>query len=473
MSSANFEAMSLDELKSAIATANYQVQRMNGLHTKFAHGAKVFGSSGEQVVTARNRVSGGWDGKAHDAASQAMTTMSGYMTQSQSASSESAASMQSLAKTTQTHHQEAESVPKVDTSFHASMRSSGGNPLLAVVDNAERHQEAKANHEKAVRVANSLNEQGIAHANTMRSTDWPDVPDEQRGPTPPDLPPPPGAPSSGGAAGSSSPFGSAAPTRGGGAAPVFGIAGGHGVKSSDIEPTGPKHPAPSANPTSGSPGSQSTSTAGVAAPDVPGGGSGVQPAGSAAGGSGTSGTSGTGGTGPLAGAGLGLAGGAAALGLRGPGGALPGRGAAGFEGRGAPLDGRGGAAPEGRGGARGGLAPGEEPGLRGPRGGLGTGAAPGDEAPGRLRGGAVRGGGGAAAEPLEGRPAASEPALRLGSGGLGAAEVAAERGGLGPLGGGGRRRNDDDEDRPMPDYLVETNDAWAGDQSASPAVIGE
>jgi len=41
------------------------------------------------------------------------------------------------------------------------------------------------------------------------------------------------------------------------------------------------------------------------------------------------------------------------------------------------------------------------------------------------------------------------------------------------MGGGGRRRSADDDEQALPDYLVESNDAWAGDQSASPAVIGE
>ena len=267
----NFEAMSLDELKAAISSANGQVQRMNGLHSKFAHGATVFGTSGEQVVTARNRVSGGWDGKAHDAASQAMTTMNGYMTQSQSASKQSATSMQSLAKTTEAHHEQAQAVPKVDTSFHASMRASGGNPFVAVADNIHRHEEAQANHDKAVQVATSLNEQGNAHAATMRNADWPTVPQGTKATPPPDLPPPPGAPTTSGGGGGSSPYSPGSSPRGGGATPL-GIGAGRGIRGSELEPAGTKRPPkgkPTTDPTTTTtPGTDPTTTA--AAPTVPG-----------------------------------------------------------------------------------------------------------------------------------------------------------------------------------------------------------
>jgi hypothetical protein len=494
--SVNFEAMSFDELQSAISSANGQVQRMNGLHTKFAHGATIFGSSGEQVVTARNRVSGGWDGKAHDAASQAMTTMNGYMTQSQSASKQSATSMQGLAKTTRSHHEQAQAVPKVDTSFGASMRATGGHPLNAVVDNIHRHEKAQANQEKAAKIATSLNEQGNEHAATMRSADWPAVPQGGKLAPPPDLPPPPGAPTTSGSGGSSSPYSPGGSPRGGGATPVLGLPGGRGVKGSGLEPAGTKHPPknPPTNPTATDPAGSTTTTAGIGAPTVAGG-----PAGS----SGTTSAAGpeagaaptAGGSAALAGAGIGLAGGAAGLGLRGvPG--EPGLGgtrgglAAGEEaelrggargtgvGAGEEAGLRGGARGTGvgageesplRGGARGGVGAGEESPLRGGlRGGAGSGAGEEAEAPNRY------GRYGNSADPFEARPGgAGDPLNRVGSGGLGAQEVAAEHGGMGPMGGGGRRRSDDDEEQALPDYLVESNDAWAGDQSASPAVIGE
>jgi hypothetical protein len=161
-----------------------------------------------------------------------------------------------------------------------------------------------------------------------------------------------------------------------------------------------------------------------------------------------------------------MAGGVGAIGLRGAsGGTGFGRGGV------APGEGANGAlAEEGRGrfgGARGGAA-GEEGALRarsafGP--GEGEGGRPFEPSRGVAPG----------TEPFEGRPgAATEPGMRMGSGsGFGAGEVEAPRG-FGQYGGmGAGRRNDDDEERPMPDYLVESSDSWAGEQSASPAVIGE
>jgi hypothetical protein len=131
---------------------------------------------------------------------------------------------------------------------------------------------------------------------------------------------------------------------------------------------------------------------------------------------------------------------------------------------------------EGRFGPGGAGAPGEHalPGM--PRGGYaGGGGAFEEQVPRRFGGGEA--GRGTAGEPLDARLGApNESALRAGTGAFGSGQFGAERAGpgTGPWGGGlGARRTDDEDERPMPDYLVESSDSWAGEQSASPAVIGE
>jgi uncharacterized protein YukE len=478
VSSVNWNSRSLEDLKGLVD--DIKPGMLDDAITHFDKSAQHLTKVQDSFMAHMNSLGDAWQGKAASAAID--NAQSTYASMDDTRSTASSASMETGAYQLgmQGRRDQAKAVPNVDTSWgHAFTTGGVAGPIGVGAAKLAQDKKYKQNQSQVAQIVTQMDNDGSAHAETMKSTPW--LEQNSRAASPPDrLPPVPGA--------SSAKPGSSTP-------PSGGYNGGGGGNTGTGGYTPPAVPGPVTNPgdhgvlngpkghhpaggtittpqggTSPTPNFPTIPQGGGTAPGTPGGVPGGPVVAS-----------------PPMTTSPGGAGAAAAV-LGGAG--LLGAGAAGGRGLLAGAGGRGGGVagePEGRLGAKGGAGLGE--GEGGLRGGAASGGAGVGEGEGGLRGGAGSGGigegdgvlrGGARA--VNGVPADEQlgagrsSMLRgAGSGGFAGEPVAGEAGRMGgyPMGGSGGRRRNDDEEAPMPDYLVETDEVWGDGASAAPPVIGE
>lgn len=452
MSGFDYGSFDLATLKQIIESSD--ISWLDSSAQQFDQGTRASIQAAEEFMAQVSALGAAWEGPAATAAVQDAQSAHQIISQMHTASTGSSAASKAYYASAKNDQAQARAVPNVDDSWgHAIVTGAPGGLVGIGAAKLAQHQNYEAAHRQVAAIANRMDTNGTAQADTMRAQSWPNGPTTSRTP-PSSLPPVPG---SGGRSGAIGGNYSVAP-RGGGAgsgysAPVGGptmnpgdsqiandgVKGGNGGRGTGQPTHGdPTHQVsiPATTTPQGTDIATGPLTPGLpptqAIPSTP----------SVVGGAGTAAA-------VLGGAGL-L--GAGALGSS----ALAGGGRYGAAGEGLAE----GSGARGRPGA---LAEGEGSGVRSGAGALGEG-----ESAGRPR----LGGPGLAEEELgmRGRGLVSGT-----SEGFLGEPVAGEAGRLGgyPGGGAGSRRRDDDEEAPVPDYLVETEDVWGDGVIAAPPVIGE
>ena len=191
----DYSALSLRELKEAVASAYRRVNELEDLHAAFAETSHAFNAMGEDMNGAWLLAALGWQGQAAQAAGSAVNRNIVYYGEAHDAACASARATRRLISETVESHERMQGIEEVDTSYPAALSASGHNPFVATSEHKQRIDRANANRAQAVEQARSLDHAGRTHSTTIQHASWPRIrSDDHDAPPPRALPAPPVAP---------------------------------------------------------------------------------------------------------------------------------------------------------------------------------------------------------------------------------------------------------------------------------------